>query len=539
MCKAMKKRFINKALVIGVGLSLLTFASCEKYLSQEPRNSTYSEAFWKTASDLNSAINNNYAIFRNAITTGNNQPRHFMYGDAVARNYFTIDYSGDGLEGIQTGDYTFQYNVENLGNWTNFYKSITMSNIVINRATQVTDEMMANTANPTEFRNNIIGQAYFLRALSYFYIARVWGDAPIVVEEYDDVLNAPELPRDPVADVLKQAEDDARMAASLLKWTYTSPNLAKVTANRGSAYALLSHIFMWRATMTDVTTDAPIMADINSADTTLRQLIANGGYALVDTSRYYETFIGRSSEGIFELNASDDQLEGSTNHIARYFLRTAYMVNGSTNRNHVTPTYLNSHFYRLETVWQWVWYANPGEWRWEGVPTRTRDMSDVRAYKGFTDLSTNRPTTIKYHKVNYRNPITMSGAHISNNLIIFRLSDMLLLQAEVAIHKGELETARTIINSFRTRNGTHPTALLASGLSRNQVMAEYMIERSKELFLEGHLFYDGLRTRQYITYAPWLSLGRFRQEGFYWPLAPIHFRNNPNLRQTAYWRGKI
>lgn len=538
MRKEMKKRYMNKALLLGIGLSVISLTSCEKYLTQEPRNSAYGDAFWKTAQDLNSAVAGNYALFRDAITSGNTQPRHFMYGDALNNNTMTIEYSGDGLEGIQTGNFTFQYNVENLGDWTRFYKVITMSNIIINRSEQMTDEML-NQTDPVAFRNRIQGQAYFMRALTYFYIARVWGDAPIVVEEYESPLTAPELPRDPVADVLKQAETDAQKAASLLSWTYQNNAEAKVTANRGSAYALLAHLYMWRATMSNVSTDEPIMADINSADTTIRTLVANGGYTLTDTANYFNTFIGRSPEGIFEINASEDQLEGSTNHIGRYFLRSQQMASGSVNRNFVVPSFLNNNFYRFETVWQWVWYNDPGEWRWEGVPTRTRDLSDVRMYKAYINLNTTRPTTIKYNKVNYRNPAQLTGAHISNNIIIFRLADMLLLQAEIAIHKDDFEAARSIINGFRTRNGSHPSTLITGNLTKAQWMAEYMSERSKELFLEGHLFFDGLRTRQYSNYATWLSSSRFRQEGFYWPLAPLLFKNNPYLRQTPYWRGKV
>ena len=58
----------------------------------------------------------NYALLRNAITDKNN--RYYMYGDAIAKNYFTIQYTGDGLEGIQNGDFTFQYNLNSLANYT-------------------------------------------------------------------------------------------------------------------------------------------------------------------------------------------------------------------------------------------------------------------------------------------------------------------------------------------------------------------------------------------------------------------------------------
>src|SRR5690606_32371797 len=103
--------------------------------------------------------------------------------------------------------------------------------------------------------------------------------------------------------------------------------------------------------------------------------------------------------------------------------------------------------------------------------------------------------------------------------------------AEIALYKDDLNTAKEIINESRVRNGADPTSYLADGLNKDELMYEYMLERGKELFLEGHLFYDLLRTRQYATFITWLSESRFRQKGFYWPVAPALFRNNVQLRQ--------
>ncbi|WP_315814268.1 hypothetical protein [Paraflavitalea speifideaquila] len=82
-------------LLVGV----LAGSSCKKILEQTPRNATYDEVFWKTGRDYQSAMAGNYSLLRNAVTDKNN--RYYMYGDAIAKNYFTIRYNGDGLEGIK------------------------------------------------------------------------------------------------------------------------------------------------------------------------------------------------------------------------------------------------------------------------------------------------------------------------------------------------------------------------------------------------------------------------------------------------------
>ncbi|MNK49984.1 SusD family protein [compost metagenome] len=504
------KNIITKLSILSTVIIILSTSACKKLLYEEPKDAPYEQTFWKTAKDARGAMAGNYALFRNAITNKNN--RYYMYGDAIAKNYFTMQYTGDGLEGIQNGDFTFQYNLNTLANYTLYYKSIAMSNLILQKAAGMTDAQLSTEDDATEFRNNILGQAYFLRALSYFMMVRVWGDVPIVTESYEDPLNAPQLPRKPRAEVMKLVEDDCHKAINLLSWTYSNTGDAKVTANKGSAYALLAHLYLWRATMSDVSTDAPNMVDVNSADTTINTLISRGGYTLTDTANYKNTFIGRSSEGIFEINISENTLEGSASSIGAEFLNGSY-INGFGNnpRFYVVPRYIDNHF-----------------------DTDT----DIRLKKGFDFTLPEKPMCIKYSNVTYRNPGQKLSPYLSNNIIIFRLGDMQLLKAEIALYKGDAATATTIINNFRKRNDPNPV-LVDAGLSVSEVMDKYIVERGKEMFLEGHLFYDLLRTRRYGFIIDWLPETRFRKEGFYWPLDPALFRNNPYLKQTTYWLGKV
>lgn len=515
--------------------------SCKDFLIEEPVNSTYSEAFWKSSRDLSSALAGNYALVRSVISSGNGGgPRYFMYGDAVARYYFTLQYTGDGLEGIQTGDYTFQYNVESFGDWRGYYKAVTMSNIILNRVPKIDNALLTDVANPEKFKNEIMGEAYFLRALVYFMMVRNWGDVPIVTEEYEDPISAPELARSPKAEVMALIEADCKKALELLDWNYASLGDAKVTANKGSVEALLAHLYLWRATTTDVTTDQPNMQDVLAAETAIDAITANGMYSQTDTANYYNTFIGKSKEGIFEIAINDDVREGSNTHIGNMFLRTSHIqYYGTNSRAYVNLDYFSDHFYKFDKVWNWYWNATIGQWEWREGDVKVVDDKDVRLRKNFTDMATDRPTCIKYSNVSYRNTAQNQDAYLSNNIIIFRLSDMLLLKAEIALYKGNTLAAINIINSFRTRNGADPTAMLPTTLSKDEVLYEYALERGKEMYLEGHLMYDLIRTRQYANFVSWLSESRFRQEGFYWPVSPDLFRNNNKLTQTTYWRGKV
>ncbi|MCH5682952.1 hypothetical protein LWM68_00845 [Niabella sp. W65] len=86
---------------------VISNSSCKKILEQEPKNSTYDQVFWQTAKDCEFAIAGNYSLLRASFTATSsyeeNAFRYNMYGDAqtTSTSYFTINYNGDGLEGIQ------------------------------------------------------------------------------------------------------------------------------------------------------------------------------------------------------------------------------------------------------------------------------------------------------------------------------------------------------------------------------------------------------------------------------------------------------
>lgn len=531
------KKILYTSLCLIAGALLVS--SCKKLLNQEPQNSTYDQVFWRNGNDAKSAMAGNYALLRDVLASGNwlARPRHYMYGDAMVPAYMTIEPEGDGSEVIQRGDLSGNYTLQNFADWTKYYKVIAMSNIILAKVPNMTDQQLSDVSNPTRFRKEIIGQAYFVRALSYFMLTRVWGDVPLVTKS-EDPIAAPHLARTPKADILKQVENDCHEAAKNLNWGYIVAGDAAVTANKGSVYALLSHMYLWRATMTNVASATPIMTDVNSADTTLQQLVDRGGYRLNDTTNYYKTFIGKSTEGIFEIAASEDNREGSNLSVGKMFLKQDYL-NNNRPYVYVPKSYISSHFAVSATTEGWVWNEAAWAWEWKTITTTVTDTKDIRYRKNFTDVNTDRPTTIKYSNVVYRNPNQKTDAYLSNNIIVFRLADMLLLKAEVALYKNDLPTAIRIINESKKRNGADASTMLANTLTRDEVMNGYVFERGRELFLEGHLFYDLLRTRKYSEFAPWLSTSRFNQEGFYWPVYPNLFSNNNLLTQTNYWRGKI
>ncbi|GAB3010890.1 RagB/SusD family nutrient uptake outer membrane protein [Niabella terrae] len=588
----MQQRNTYRFFLVLLPVLVLLMGSCKKILEQEPRNSTYDKVFWQTAKDLESAIAGNYSLLRASLTATSaydgNAFRYNMYGDVetTATSYVTINYNGDGLEGIQGGDFTFQYNIQTLGDWTNFYKTIAYCNILLKKVPGIEDGLLeGDVTDVTGFKNKIMGQALFIRALSYFELVKVWGDVPVVTEAYEDVMSAPQLPRSDKKEVMQLIEDDCHKAMDMLQWGNEQVSERGVIANRGSVYALLAHLYLWRATMSDVHTDEPNMTDVNNADTTLSKLVAMGGYALVDTASYGQQFVNPSSESIFELAMSENNKEGAYSHIGLGFLTGTYVEGyGSTPRFWVPDQYVDTHYGVTRTGygegwvywpngWNWyslkvvgtryyvtidgvetdvtdyvdgamgpgfayVYYANIDDYKLEKVGGTGPDLGEVRYRNNFSKSGSQGTTLIKYRNIIYRNPGNKTDGYLSNNLPIFRFSGIRLLQAEVALYKNDLAKAVEIINFFRDRNNS-ASARVSVADGKFNLTKEYILERGKEMYMEGHIYFDLLRTRMYSEFISWLSGPRFQAEGFYWPVYPLLFNDNKFLTQTSYWRGKI
>ena len=112
--------------------------------------------------------------------------------------------------------------------WTNLYTCINQCNSVIKYAPSV--EMSDET------RSYCLGNAYFVRAYVYYWIARVWGDAPVILTPTESTGREIYPSRSPRAEVYAQVAQDIESA------------LTHITSNaQGCYYATVDNINMLKA----------------------------------------------------------------------------------------------------------------------------------------------------------------------------------------------------------------------------------------------------------------------------------------------------
>jgi hypothetical protein len=273
-------------------------SSCKKYIDQAPITSTYGEEFWTSQQSVEQSELAMYSLVRSSLR----QDRSFFINGDLTAGVFQVLYavqwnlSPVGVHNPYSGGpFNFSYvpYLEgSLQNWSRFYQIIAQANLILENVPKMDNSLFASE----DQKNAYIGEALFIKAYTYFYITRIWGDPVYVNRTYDDVDygKIPPIARTPEDQVLDSCIANLKQAAQLLDYVGGDPQ--KVTrANKGSVYALLAHIYAWKH-------------DYANAHQACQEVINNGGYSLEPMDTYTDIWKGKSSsENIFEISMKYEQ----------------------------------------------------------------------------------------------------------------------------------------------------------------------------------------------------------------------------------------
>lgn len=493
--------------------ALISSVSCKKFLDQQPVSQAADQTGWKTDGDANTEIVACYALTRAAENSSLNP---YAYGDLPTDEFNDITNGGDGAyQNVIRTDWAVSIPLANtydprmkLRVYTPYYTAIAESNRCLHfiPTMPVTAFNGVDADGQAARKNNFLGEAYFTRAFNYFLMARQWGDVPLVTEYVKDASTLGPIARTPQAQILAQCISDIHMATQYLSWKDKSSSDQAIRADKGAAFALLAHIYAWKG-------------DYDSCRMACDSVINSGSYDLVDGNNYMNIYKGQSSESIFEI-AQNTQAESQ-------------LLNVSISQYTLISPYIN-------IVTTPAWTINSGTFN-----QLYSDASDLRLQKAFYQVDNGGTTTIsciKYSNVKYipttGDPIGLGIA--MNNIIVFRLADIMLLKAEALASGPNVDEAGAlaIVNTIRARAGiTTPL----TGITGTDLITTISDERGRELFLEGSRFYDLVRLARKtgILKFPYINASEFQAGKYYWPVDPLLFTLNSLLTQTPFWADKI
>lgn len=472
-----------------IGILTLSGTACKKIIDLEPHNSTFTNAYFRNGNDANTAIAGAYALLRSVLL--NNHSWH-VYGDIVSGE-FAINSGLDNANfNISNGEFTGLNVGRGYWNWQNYYQLLQQINLIINKVPDISADKFSNKDD----KRKVIGEAYFLRAFTYFYMSRIWGDVPLKLEPDLDIDQAKNIPRSPAADVLQQCLKDVKEAENNLFSGYDDVNQRAVRANKESAFALEAHIRAWTG-------------DYSGCEKAAAEVITAKQNDLVDSLNYAKVFIGKSTEGIFEININYSQSEGIALNGGGYLptLKTPFIAKKTDLQWPVSNAYIRKVY---------------------------TDTTDIRYKTFFFQPLTSEGQVIKFSNITYADGSANNDPRLSNNLIIFRLADIILLRAEALNELGRDQEALVLLNRIRNRAGID-----SYNGTGGQLASTILYERLRELFYEGHAYYDMVRTGTLPEFNENFGQSRMAQGGWLWPVDPAMFKDDYTLVQTPYWIGRL
>lgn len=401
-------------------------------------------------------------------------------GDVMADNAYA---GGDNAANFSIDEYTVNPNNGNVKrDWNYLFTNIKNCNIVLSYVPEITDRSLTEAR-----RQEILGEASFLRAWYYFNAIRSWKEIPIIREvpgTVNEMFPSKKPPDSVYALIIKDLE------FALPRVRETVPN--KTLIGKGAVNALLAKAYAQKPNP-----DWSKVVQYCDAVTAL-------GYDLLP-------------------NYADLFLTATTNSVEAIW-ETQY--DGSVRQNWLTG---------MNTPFMW------GDWKKFNIPSHTvvkaweaegdnvrKNASVTYVTPSWTDDHWPKPTPVIYK---YRDPDGKS------HTFRLRYADILLLKAEALTELNQLDNAtgaQFYINKVRSRVGLGPTPATTQAALRLAVEKE----RQLELAFEGHRMFDLIRTGRAVAVMNAQVDGNgnplnynVTEDELYFPIPQDEVDRNPNINK--------
>ena len=452
----MKKTIITAVFVV------FSLISCkEGFLTVVPETNLSSATFFKKEADFQQAVNAAYVPLRSIVND-----RAWLLGEMHSDNTYYARNILFGATEQQEDIADFAVPTANgVTSNTHVLNQYRLDYQIIARANQIL-ALIDGVEFAADSKNNLKGQASFLRAYAYFELVRYFGKVPLHLEPVT-VRQEAALPLATIDEIYAQIIKDA---------TFASTNLlpkSKQEAGRatsGAAKTLLANVYV-------------VQKKWSEAEALLKDVVNSGEYALMpDYNDAFSTNTGNKNnkESVFEVQFQ----EGSAGYQGTFMYNFMPRPMSPDELKPLAGT------------------SNPQPLTGEGNNTPTPDV--IAAYEtgdkrkdasvGFVTLS----GSLRSNKVYpYIKKFTRTHSLHTNhgmNWPIYRYSEVLLFLAEAQMELNKLPDAATNLNLVRKRAGLPDAAAASQSALRDQIAQD----RRSELAFENKRWFDLVRTGKAI-----------------------------------------
>ncbi|RAJ10666.1 putative outer membrane starch-binding protein [Chitinophaga skermanii] len=498
-------RYIKKLGILALSAGLL--AGCTKGFLEEQDPSNFTQDNYYTKPEhARAAVNAIYAGLR-FMSDG--------FGTFGGSPFMMLEFPtglcntdvGQNQDNTSLRNLTYNADNQYLERWWNqCYKGIANANLAIARIPGITmDETL---------KKQYLGEAYYLRALQYFYLIRIFGNIPLIKE--------------PI--------------------TFTSPDLYPTQADPNAVYELIISDLKAAEAAGLTPTDTRGYASQGAVKSLLSLVyLTMAGEPMKKGAEYYQLAAAKSLE-VIRSKAYDtfptyeDLHTKAKNNTGEEIFMVQYKTGIATNALH---QYFIPNFRRISA------FADEfGSISATNEFVASYDANDLRKqeqqffftkYKLFADTS----KTVNFggnYVFKWFDRVGNATAQSDLNWRIMRYAEVLLIHAEAANEAGAAtQDAYDALNAIRKRAKLAPV----SGLNQTQFREAVWRERYHELCYENVIWFDMVRTRKvYVpttntfdnfvghkfTYGPTLQ-----EKNLLFPIPTREIKNNKNIKQHTPW----
>ncbi len=370
------------------------------------------------------------------------------------------------------------------GMWQHWYKSI-------GRATAAIDYTESFGLSNETYKNRLIGEARFLRALNYFYLVRGWGSIPIQEQDLTERVS--------VDEVYSYIESDLQFAIENLpeKSEYADSDLGRAT--KGAAKALLSKVYLYQE-------------EWQNAYNYANEVIESPEYELEENySELWHASSENGKESVFEFQARGESIA------------------------HGVQQYSQTQGARGTSGWGWGFNV-PSEdlvnaFNQEGDVIR-RDATVVFAGETMWDGREVSPNVENpYYNEKAYSSANAGASDTDKNIRYLRLGEVYLIRAEAANELGNIPDAIADLNTIRNRVNLDDT----QSTTQAEVRQAIWNERRLELAFEHDRWFDLVRTGQAASVMQRLGLPFVTGQHELFPIPEEQLIETPDMGQNPGW----
>ena len=472
------------------------FSSCESFLEEDPKDIISPSNFFSSESDARAAVRGVYAILKN----------NAIYGqvglDAWYENGADVVGPNRGW-GIIASICSYTMNEGNAGDiqqlmgiaqtWKDLYKIVLNTNVIL-------DNVQGNEKIPSAARDEVIGEALFLRALAYYHLTNLWGDVPYYRESIGiDEIGA--LGRTDKDLIRNEILADLQNAQDLMLDAISAKDNGR--ASKWVAAMVMAKIYL-------------IQENWQAARDKSLEIINNSSYSLLDDyGDVFDPLNEYNDEIIWELDFAKD----ITSVLDEPFAGAAFAGNANWRASIFSPRLRDEPKNSDERGALSAILTERGEaMNGTGLQIPLPDL--VNKFQ-MNDLRRPHNILTNYGGIELKFPYmpklwnldlaTSPRFNHSDNRIVFRLSDVYLMAAEAENEANGPDNAYQYINEVRKRAFATLGESELKGLSQDEFRLALRDERKWELAGEGHrrmdlirwgILLDVVRSTEYRVYDP-------------------------------------